>query len=72
MKNIVLITFFGCIVFVANLFISEKRVLSEVEINPVSSQQLVLKENERRVLINELEILIQKNSATIDTIKGSN
>ena len=72
MKNIVIITFFGCIVYVANLFIPERKVIAIVEAQPVQSQQLILRENKRRVLMNELKILVNKNSDTIDSLKNSN
>lgn len=72
MKNIVIIAFFGCVVFVANLFIRETKMIAKIEVRPVQSQQLILRENQRRVLVNELEILVKKNSDTIDSLKNSN
>jgi hypothetical protein len=70
MKNIVIIVFFGCVVFVANLFITERKIIAEIEFRPVQSQHLILRENQRRVLMNELDILVKKNSDTIDSLKN--
>ena len=70
MKNIVIIVFFGCIVFIANLFITEQKIIAKIDSQPVQSQELIRKENQRRVLINELDILVKKNSDTIDSLKN--
>jgi hypothetical protein len=69
MKNIVIIVCFGCIVFIANLFITEQKIIAKIDSQPVQSQELIRKENQRRVLINELDILVKKNSDTIDSLK---
>lgn len=69
MKNLVIVVFFGFIVFVANLFRTENKMVTQTQAKPVNSQQLVIKENQRRVLINELQILVSKNSDTIDSLK---
>jgi hypothetical protein len=71
MKNTVIILFFGCMVFVANLFTTDNKIIAKIDSLPVQSQQLILKENQRRVLINELDILIKKNSDTIDSLKNN-
>jgi len=71
MKNSVIILFFACIVFVANLFITEKKVVAKIDSQPVQSQELIRKENQRRVLMHELDILVKKNSDTIDSLKNS-
>ena len=70
MKNSIIVLFFCGVVFVANLFITEKKVVAKTEVNPVQSQELVRKENERRVLMHELKILTGKNSDTIDSLKN--
>lgn len=70
MKNSVIVLFFCGVVFVANLFITEKKVIAKIEVNPVQSQELIQKENERRVLMHELSILTKKNSDTIDSLQN--
>lgn len=70
MKNSLIVLFFCGVVFIANLFITEKKVIAKIEVNPVQSQELVRKENERRVLMHELKILTDKNSDTIDSLKN--
>lgn len=69
MKNLVIVVFFGFIVFVANLFQTENKMVTQTQAKPVNSQQLIVKENQRRVLINELQILVKHNSDTIDSLK---
>lgn len=71
MKNSVIVVFFCGVVFVANFFTTDKKVISKIETNPVQSQELVKKENERRVLMHELKILTNKNSDTIDSLKNN-
>ena len=70
MKNSVIIIFFCGVVFVANLFITEKKVVAKIDSQPVQSQELIRKENQRRVLMHELNILVKKNSDTIDSLKS--
>lgn len=70
MKNSLIVLFFCGVVFVANLFITEKKVIAKIEVNPVQSQELIQKENERRVLMHELSILTKKNSDTIDSLQN--
>lgn len=71
MKNSIIVLFFCGVVFVANLFITEKKVVAKTEVNPVQSQELVRKENERRVLMHELKVLTDKNTDTIDSLKNN-
>lgn len=71
MKNSIIVLFFCGVVFVANLFITEKKIVPKIETKPVQSQELVRKENERRVLMHELKILTDKNSDTIDSLKNN-
>jgi hypothetical protein len=70
MKNSIIVLFFCGVVFVANLFITEKKIVAKIDSQPVQSQELVRKENERRVLMHELKILTDKNSDTIDSLKN--
>lgn len=71
MKNSIIVLFFCGVVFVANLFITKKKIVAKIDSQPVQSQELIRKENQRRVLINELGILVKKNSDTIDSLKNS-
>lgn len=70
MKNSLIVLFFCGVAFTANLFISENKFIAKIELNPVQSQELIQKENERRVLMHELNILINKNSDTIDSLQN--
>lgn len=70
MKNIIIVLFFGGVIYVSNIFITDKKVIAKIEKNPVQSQELILRENQRRVLMHELNILVKKNSDTIDSLKN--
>jgi hypothetical protein len=66
MKNILILVFFGCAVFVSNIFTDTPKASS---VSIVLNKTILNKELEKRTLLRELNALVYKNTNSIDSLK---
>ncbi|MBC7845555.1 MAG: hypothetical protein H7Y10_03585 [Flavobacterium sp.] len=70
MKNLLAITVFAVIVFIANLFKSEPKITLEIQ-STIRSGKITLLTNQRKLLVNEINYKLAKNSIAIDSLKNN-
>jgi len=70
MKNLLAITLFATILFIANLFKTEPKITLNVQ-SSISSGKITLLQNKRQLLLDEVSYKITQNSMAIDSLKNN-
>lgn len=70
MKNILAITIFAVIIFIASLFKTEPKITLEVQ-SSIRSGKITLLINQRNLLLQEVTNRIERNSIAIDSLKNN-
>lgn len=70
MKNLAAILILAIIVFVANLFKTEKKMITVAESNTVRSGKIIMLSNEQKLLFNEVNYITAKNKTEINELKN--
>ena len=69
MKNLLAITVFAVIVFIASLFKTEPKMTLEIQ-SSVRSGKIILLTNQRKLLLSEVSSKLEQNTMAIDSLKN--
>jgi hypothetical protein len=70
MKNILAITIFATILFIANLFKTEPKITLNVQ-STIRSGQITLLQNQRKLLLDEVSNKVAQNTIAIDSLNNN-